>query len=134
MRRALLLVVLGFFVACSSRDAPLGPDTGAPIDGEVPWISGVIASRRPAGSDGSPAARLLVAGPPRASLPACAASAYINYDQATTVMHRSGEPADAAALIAGRSVSVWITGIILDSCPSQAAATRIVIEDTPSWP
>lgn len=62
----------------------------------------------------------------------CARKAFFGIGGTTRVEWRTGAPADTGALTVGRRVSVWISGWILQSCPPQAGATTVVIEDPPA--
>lgn len=46
------------------------------------------------------------------------------------ILHRSGGGGSVSDLKAGVVVSVWTTGLVLDTCPGIVTATTIVIEDT----
>ena len=58
----------------------------------------------------------------------CAAQARLGIGGRTEVL-RDGLPVDTGQLIVGRRVSVWITGVVLQSCPPQAGAARVVLHD-----
>ena len=52
----------------------------------------------------------------------------VSWDTSTEIKSASGAPLTGDDLKVGQIVSVWITGIVLDSYPDQVGATRIVIE------
>jgi hypothetical protein len=58
----------------------------------------------------------------------CAAQARLVIDGGTRVF-RGRVRADTGQLTVGRRVTVWNTGIVLESCPPQAYAARVLIED-----
>jgi hypothetical protein len=53
--------------------------------------------------------------------------AYVSVGGAA-ILRRDGTPVDASALVVGRRVSVWITGIVRESYPVQVDATVVVLE------
>ena len=54
--------------------------------------------------------------------------AYFRTSAATLIHHANGSAATAADLTVGKKISLWITGIVLESYPVQVEATEIVIE------
>jgi hypothetical protein len=46
----------------------------------------------------------------------------------STVVRRDGRPASAAELTVGSAVSLWITGVVLESYPVQVEARVVVLE------
>jgi hypothetical protein len=44
------------------------------------------------------------------------------------IRHANGSAATAADLVVGKKISLWITGIIMESYPVQVQATEIVVE------
>jgi hypothetical protein len=54
--------------------------------------------------------------------------AYFTVGTDTELRHRDGSSASAADLAAGRVISLWITGPIMESYPVQVRAERIVID------
>ena len=122
-----------------SMSAALALGCGSGIsDSEPPFIRGIITSRAPIvyGVQDGPATRL-------DSIPAmfvdgvgiwpapepCAAQARLAIGGKPQVS-RHGVPADTGQLAIGQRVTVWISGVLLESCPPQADAVRVVLEDT----
>lgn len=89
---------------------------GATIPDEDPYISGPIESIM---ADG----RLRVAPEPGEEC-----GAVVAIGERTRIRARSGAVVHRDALVAGRRVSVWIDGPVLESCPTQVAARFIVLE------
>ena len=54
--------------------------------------------------------------------------AYFRTSSATLIHRANGATATAADLTVGTKISLWITGIIMESLPVQVEATEIVIE------
>jgi hypothetical protein len=54
--------------------------------------------------------------------------AFFRTTSETSIHHANGSPATSADLTVGKKISLWITGIILESYPVQVQATEIVIE------
>ena len=54
--------------------------------------------------------------------------AYFRVTGSTTLLHRAGERARVSDLVVGQTVSLWITGVILDSDPPQVTARVVVLE------
>jgi hypothetical protein len=57
--------------------------------------------------------------------------AYVDV-RGASILRRDGAPVDASALVVGRRVSVWITGIVRESYPVQVDATVVVLEPEPT--
>lgn len=55
-------------------------------------------------------------------------SAAFTVSSATVIKRLDGSPASKADLQTGRTISLWITGIILESLPVQVEAKSIVID------
>jgi hypothetical protein len=114
-------------LACGST--PLGP--------EQPFLRGVITSRAPilvgvqvAGAtklDSIPAMFVDGVGIWPAPEP-CAARARFTIGTQTRVF-RHDVGVDTAQLVVGQRVAVWITGVVLESCPPQASASRVVLDE-----
>ncbi len=106
-------------------------------DPEPPFLSGRITSRAPivygvqdgttTRLDSIPAMFVDGVGIWPASEP-CAAQARLAIGGSTQVL-RQGVPVDTGQLVVGQRVTVWISGIVLESCPPQAGAVRVVLED-----
>jgi hypothetical protein len=58
----------------------------------------------------------------------CAAQARFSINGGTQVL-RGRVRADTGQLRVGRRVTVWSTGVVLESCPPQAYAARVLLED-----
>lgn len=54
--------------------------------------------------------------------------AFFRTTSETLIHHANGAAATAADLTVGKKISLWISGIILESYPVQVQATEIVIE------
>ena len=54
--------------------------------------------------------------------------AFFRTTSATLIRHADGSAATAADLMVGKKISLWITGIIMESYPVQVQATEIVID------
>jgi hypothetical protein len=54
--------------------------------------------------------------------------AYFRVTGRTTLLHRAGGRARVSDLVVGRTVSLWITGVSLDSDPPQVTARALVLE------
>jgi len=108
-------------------------------DSEPPFLRGLITSRAPivhgvrdgTGTrlDSIPAMFVDGVGIWPASEP-CAAQARLAIGSTIQVL-RQGVPVDTGQLSVGRRVIVWISGVVLESCPPQAGAVRVVLEDAP---
>jgi hypothetical protein len=64
----------------------------------------------------------------------CSTKASLWIDRHTVVFRPVGRylvGADTGQLVIGRRVSAWISGVVLESCPPQAGATKVVLEDSP---
>jgi len=107
----ILLPFLAALVAC----------TDVPTTSELPFVEGTITLRTRAG--------FVVDGGGD-----CTTKASLWIDSHTRVLRRAGQylvAADTGQLLPGRRVQVWIGGIVLESCPPQAGATRVVLQDGP---
>jgi hypothetical protein len=61
----------------------------------------------------------------------CAEQAYLSIGGQTEVFRQvEGElvRADTGQLVLGRRITVWIDGVVLQSCPPQASASRVLLE------
>lgn len=102
---------------------------------EAPFLRGIITSRAPilmgvgGGIDTLPAMFVDGVGIWPAVEP-CAAQARLAIGGRTLVL-RHGMPVDTAQLVVGQRVAVWIGNAVLESCPPQASAIRVVLEDAP---
>jgi len=125
------------FVSIVGAALVLGCSSGI-AEPATPFLRGVITSRAPIliGVQDGAATRvdsipaMFVDG--RGIWPApepCAAQALFAIGSGTQVIHQ-GVPTDTAQLVVGQRVAVWITGVVLESCPPQAGATRVVLEET----
>lgn len=100
---------------------------------DAPFLRGIITSREPirvggqSGLNAIPAMFVDGRGIWPASEP-CAAQARFSISGAEVV--RNGIAVDTAQLAVGQIVSVWVHGVVLESCPPQAGASRVVLEDT----
>jgi hypothetical protein len=54
--------------------------------------------------------------------------AFFRTSSETLIRHANGSAATAADLVVGKKISLWITGIIMESYPVQVEATEIVVE------
>jgi uncharacterized Zn-binding protein involved in type VI secretion len=127
-RRHAPLIAAILVVSCRSDITPSEP----------PFLRGIITSRAAflygvqdgTGTriDSVPAMFVDGVGIWPASEP-CAAQAKLAISGQTEVL-RNGFPADTGQLTIGQKVSVWITAIVLRSCPPQASAARVVLEDS----
>lgn len=54
--------------------------------------------------------------------------AYFRTSDETELRHADGSAASAADLRVGRTITLWITGPIMESYPVQVSASRVVIE------
>lgn len=54
--------------------------------------------------------------------------AYFRVTGRTTLLHRVGGRARVSDLVVGRTVSLWITGVVLDSDPPQVTPRVLVLE------
>ena len=101
-------------------------------DSEAPFLRGTITSRAPIvyggqyGLDSIPAMFVDGVGIWPAAEP-CAAQARLSIGRNTQVSRR-GVPVDTGQLAIGQRVTVWISGVVLESCPPQASAVRVVLE------
>jgi hypothetical protein len=113
-------------------------DTTAP---ESPFLRGVITSRASqlygvqhetgVRIDSVPAMFVDGVGtwPARES---CAGQAHLSIGSQTEVFRRvAGElvRADTGQLVLGRRITVWIDGVVFQSCPPQASASRVLLEE-----
>ena len=89
---------------------------GTTIPDEAPYVAGPIERVLPDG-------RVHVAGEQGESC-----GAVVGIGPRTTIRTRAGVPANRSALVAGRRVSVWITGPVMESCPTQVSARYVVLE------
>ena len=118
MVRASLAVVVGIGVLAGCRsDSASGP-TATLATGPY-FIRGEIAQAGQAWG-------ALVKGEPGTSYRVN--EAFFRTSSATLIHHASGAAATAADLTVGKKISLWITGIIMESYPVQVEATEIVIE------
>jgi hypothetical protein len=125
-------------LVCSISIAPVLACGSGISDSEPPFLRGRITSRAPivygvqdaTGTrlDSIPAMFVDGVGIWPASEP-CAAQARLAIGGNTQVL-RQGVPVDTGQLAIGRRVAVWISGVVLESCPPQAGAVRVVLEDT----
>lgn len=58
--------------------------------------------------------------------------AYVRAGAGAALLRRGGGRASAADLAVGRVVSVWITGVVLESYPVQVQARAVVLEIDPT--
>jgi len=93
-----------------------------------PDVSGAIASAEPiGGAEGGGGIALLVKGSER-----CIDQAAVRATDVTRVYDSNGDdlgPQGFEALQPDRRVRVWFTGPVAESCPVQAEAGSIVLED-----
>jgi hypothetical protein len=130
-RPILWMTALALALACSNMMAP-----------EDAFVGGVITSRAAkrygvqdetgVRTDSVPAMFVEGAGTwPRRD--GCAAQAYLLIGGETEVFRRVGGElvrADTGQLVVGRRVTVWIDGgLVLSSCPPEAAAIRVLLEE-----
>ena len=108
-----------------------------PVASDAPYIRGVITDRDTAsvgvrGSDGIIRVieypRILVEKDPSAPLWTKSPKSIVSWGVATEIKFSGAGSATEADLKIGQKVSVWVTDVVLASNPSQATATRIVIE------
>jgi hypothetical protein len=96
----------------------------------APFLRGVITSRAPVRIDSLHSfPSMFVDG--WGMWPAserCAAQAHFGIGSSTKVF-RHGQPVDTGQLVVGQQVAVWTTGIVLESCPPQTGAAKVVLED-----
>ena len=110
MSRLLLLSLAGL-LACSD----------VPTTSDLPFVQGTITHRRASG--------FFVDGGGD-----CTTKATLWIDSHTRVLRRAGQyivPADTGDLVTGRRVAVWVDGVVLESCPPQAGASRVLLESDP---
>jgi hypothetical protein len=112
-----LAVLTGSAALTSCRDATAtGP---AAAMNEPFFIRGAIAETgKPWGT--------LVRGEGSARYPVT--SAYFTVGAATLIQHADGSAASAAELTVGKQITVWSTGVVLESLPPQIGARLIVVE------
>jgi hypothetical protein len=55
-------------------------------------------------------------------------SAYFTLGASTLIQHSNGSAASAAELTVGQRITVWSTGVVMESLPPQIGARLIVIE------
>jgi hypothetical protein len=67
--------------------------------------------------------RMLVIGGP-----SCDSQAYFSLGSVRRLWYADGRAADTAALTVGAQVTVWATGVVLESCPPQAGADEVQID------
>lgn len=107
MPRVLLLSAAAL-VACSE----------VPTRSDTPFVEGTITQRT--------ASRYFVDGGGD-----CSTKASLWIDGHTRVLRKSGHylvPADTGQLLLGRRVAVWVDGVVLESCPLQAGASKVVLD------
>jgi hypothetical protein len=109
MRSAFVGVLIAAIVACSSPTAP----------GE-PHIQGAITTLQLERETG----RFLVEEDPGAPT---GKKTWVGLNGETTIRGRSGHSLRSMDLQVGQTVTVWVTGNILDSFPDQAMGWRIVV-------
>lgn len=121
MVRLATVLLLSFVAGCGGEEAA-GPPSRAPD------VSGAIASAEPiGGTAGGGGIALLVKGSER-----CIDQASVRATDVTRVYDEAGEdlgPEGFEALRPGRRVRVWFTGPVAESCPPQAEAGAIVLDD-----
>ena len=106
-------------------------DTTAPEDS---FLRGVITSRAPQLYGVQDGAGVRIDSVPAMFVDggaSCARQAHLSIGSETEVFREvAGElvPADTGQLVLGRRVTVWIDGVVLQSCPPQAGATRVLLE------
>jgi hypothetical protein len=123
LRRAVRGVgLLAVLTSPGCRESPVAP----PVPREPAFLSGRITQvGQPWG--------YLVEGTPGTSYQVD--KAYFTVGGTATLVRRDGRPASAAELSVGRTVSLWITGVILESYPVQVEARAVVLEpDAPRTP
>jgi hypothetical protein len=62
----------------------------------------------------------------------CAHQAYLSIGSQTEVFRQvEGElvRADTGQLVVGRLITVWVDGVVFASCPPQASASRVLLEE-----
>jgi hypothetical protein len=91
-----------------------------PIPSEPPTLRGTIT--------GSTSGRFLVVAPGGEAACDHTQRAQVTVGDAS-IRRRSGGSATTSDLVVGTTVSVWITGSILESCPPIVFATVVVIEE-----
>ena len=107
-RRRLLPFLAAALLAVACR--------GATIPDEAPYVMGPIQQVL---ADG----RIRVAS--EAGEPC---GAVVTVSPRTRIRTRGGRTLDRSALTVGKRVSVWITGAVLESCPTQVSARFVVVE------
>ena len=122
MRRVLVIVRVAFVfaaplvAACSNRSTD--PVAAAIADGDY-YIRGTITEA------GHPWGYLVKAVPGGAKTEP---SAVFTLASDVVIRRLDGSAASKADLQVGRTVSVWITGIVMESSPVQVSAKSIVID------
>ena len=121
-----------YFVCTISAALALGCGSAtSAID--PPFLRGIITSRAPtvigvqSGADSIATMFVDGRGIWRASEP-CAAQGWF-FIGSNTQAFRNGVPVDTSQLVVGQRVTVWVKGIVLESCPPQAGASKVVLED-----
>jgi hypothetical protein len=105
-----LAVVLALAIGCTH-----------PIPSEAPTIRGAIT--------GSTNYGLMVIAPGGEAACDHTQRSQVAVGEAS-IRRRSGGSASISDLVVGTTVSVWITGVILESCPPIVTAEFVVIEDS----
>lgn len=115
MKSTLLTALCVAIYGCGGGDSPTIPTSDAAIRGSI----------RGRGDLGS---MLVVASAADSTSCDPKSRAQVQLGHAP-ILFRSGGTASASSLQVGVFVSVWITGLVLDTCPAIVTAQVIVIED-----
>lgn len=114
---AALTIVMGSVALAGCEDAT-APQPAAAL-GEPFFIRGSIAET------GKPWGTLVRGeGSPRYPV----TSAYFTVGPSTLIQRANGSAASAAELTVGQRITVWSTGVVMESLPVQISARLIVIE------
>jgi hypothetical protein len=114
---AALTIVMGSVAPAGCGDAT-APDPAAAV-AEPFFIRGSIAET------GKPWGTLVRGeGSPRYPV----TSAYFTVGPSTRIQHANGSAASAADLTVGQRITVWSTGVVMESMPPQIGARLIVID------
>ncbi|KPB03809.1 DUF3221 domain-containing protein [Bacillus sp. CHD6a] len=72
--------------------------------------------------------RILVTGQHPSSGGSGISATIYTLEESTTVENSEGEPLEAADLLVGMKVTVWNSGIVAESFPSQSGAIKVVVD------
>ena len=118
-RHALIAGAL-FILGCHRAPTAPGPYLSGAITSRAPGLLGV---QTPNGVQVDSYPRMLVVGGP-----SCDSQAHFSLTAVRRVWYADGRPADTSALAVGAQVTVWATGVVLESCPPQVAADQVQID------